>query len=93
MVKLWEPKYSNCVFWGIYAKLWHGATLEIVSSKNWDIPFGGWHLIAKFKNGEIRSYKPLKKEPLTKWYEAIVTIIFKGKVIDEFGERNRKTPE
>lgn len=90
MVKLWEPKYSNCVFWGVYAKIVYGAELQIVVSKNWNVPLGGWHLICKFNNGETRSYKPIKSNPLTKWYEALVTIMFKGEVVDEFGERNRK---
>lgn len=89
MVKLWEPKYSNCIFWGVYAKIKYGAKWEIVDSPNWDVPLGGWHLRCIFKNGETRSYIPLQKEPLTKWYEALVTIIFEGKVIDEFGKRNR----
>lgn len=93
MVNLWEPKYSNCIVWGVYAKIKYGAKWEIIASNTWNVKGGNWHLICRFKNGEVRSYVPVDKEPVNTWWEVIKTTLFEGKVINGAGARNRKTPE
>lgn len=89
MVTLWVPKYFNCVLWGIYVMMRYGAKLQIVSSRSWDVIGGNWHLICIFKDGAIRSYVPVDPTPVTTWTQVIKTTTFEGKVVDEYGQRNR----
>lgn len=86
---LWEPKYCNCLFWGLYVKIVYRAKLKIISSTNWNVKGGNWHIICIFKNGEIRSYVPIDQKSVTSWLQVMKTILFEGKIIDGDRERNR----